>query len=109
MSGLFFAMPRMRRLYLILDNKHGVNWDDQMKSAPWHYNRSGLDAVYWCETTVHVPLALVTFYLYARRNPNRYLAEAFLGGVQLCGCYGYCEFVSCASLSGILRHQTPVK
>ena len=38
---------------------------------------------------MHVPLSLITFYLYAKRNPNRYLTEAFVGGAQLVGSYGY--------------------
>ena len=88
-SGLFKIMPRMRKLYLILDTKHGVNWKDQTQTPPWSPNQSSLESVYWAETMVHVPLALLTFYLYATRNPNRYLAEAFLGGVQLVGCFGY--------------------
>ncbi len=88
-SGLFKIMPRLRSLYLILDNKHGVNFADQTKMAPWSPVQSTLESVYWAETTVHVPLALLTFYLYTTRSRNRYLTEAFLGGAQLVGCYGY--------------------
>jgi hypothetical protein len=88
-SGLFRIMPRMRKLYLILDTKHGVNFDDQAVTLPWSPAQSALESVYWAETTVHVPLALLTFYFYATRNNNRYLTEAFVGGAQLVGCYGY--------------------
>mmetsp|Transcript_1994 Transcript_1994/g.4013 ORF Transcript_1994/g.4013 Transcript_1994/m.4013 type:complete len:253 (+) Transcript_1994:209-967(+) len=88
-SGLFKIMPRMRTLYLILDNKHGVNFADQTKVAPWNPAQSALESVYWAETTIHVPLALLSFYLYAKRDPRRYIVEAFLGGAQLVGCYGY--------------------
>jgi hypothetical protein len=79
----------MRTLYLILDNKHGINFSDQTLPAPWNPSQSAIESVYWAETTVHVPLALLSFYLYATRNPNRYIVEAFLGGAQLVGCYGY--------------------
>ncbi|GMH63699.1 hypothetical protein TrRE_jg1009 [Triparma retinervis] len=34
-SGLFKIMPRMRTLYLILDNKHGINFADQTKLLIW--------------------------------------------------------------------------
>ena len=88
-SGLFRIMPRMRKLYLILDTKHGVNFADQALTKPWSPAQSSLEAVYWAETLVHVPLSLLTFYLYATRNPNRYLTEAFVGGAQLVGCFGY--------------------
>ncbi|GMI27468.1 hypothetical protein TeGR_g5480 [Tetraparma gracilis] len=88
-SGLFQIMPRMRTVYRILDTKHGVNWDDQTMPLPWNPNRAALDSVYWAETTVHVPLAWLTFYLYATRSKKRYLTEAFLGGVQFVGCFGY--------------------
>ncbi|GMI47842.1 hypothetical protein TrCOL_g12344 [Triparma columacea] len=88
-SGLFKIMPRMRKLYLILDNKHGINFADQTKWSPWNPAQSALESVYWAETTVHVPLALLSFYLYATRSPRRYVVEAFLGGAQLVGCYGY--------------------
>mmetsp|Transcript_13089 Transcript_13089/g.26878 ORF Transcript_13089/g.26878 Transcript_13089/m.26878 type:complete len:293 (-) Transcript_13089:143-1021(-) len=88
-SGLFRIMPRMRKMYLILDTKHGVNWDDQTVDRPWNPEQATLESVYWAETTVHVPLSLLAFYLYATRNRNRYLVEAFVGGAQLVGSYGY--------------------
>ncbi|GMH89671.1 hypothetical protein TL16_g11527 [Triparma laevis f. inornata] len=95
-SGLFQVMPRMRTLYRILDSKHGVNFNDQTFGPPWNPTRAALDSVYWAETTVHVPLSWLTFYLYATEHPSRYLVEAFLGGVQFVGCFGYYgpEFLS---------------
>ena len=42
-SGLFKIMPRMRKLYLILDNKHGINFADQTKVRK---GRSDGDAIF---------------------------------------------------------------
>ena len=70
-------------------SQHGVNWDDQSVDRPWNPEQATLESVYWAETTVHVPLSLLCFYLYATRNRNRYLVEAFVGGAQLVGSYGY--------------------
>ncbi|GMH96989.1 hypothetical protein TrST_g3459 [Triparma strigata] len=89
LSGLFHLTPRMRKLYLILDSKHGVNFSDQARRAAWNPERATLDSVYWAETTVHVPLSWLAFYMYGTRHPSRYLVEAFLGGVQFVGCFGY--------------------
>ena len=78
LSGLFEVMPVLRDHYKTIDVKH-------LQPSM----RSGLDACYWTEATIHVPLSLLCFVLYVRRSEKRHLLEMFVLGVQLEGCVMY--------------------
>jgi len=74
-SGLFAVMPNLSECYLVLNANH--------KLPTFHEKRVVMDCVYLLELLVQVPCAVVTFALYMRRSPCRYVVEAFTCGMHV--------------------------
>lgn len=81
LSGYFQVMPVMSDLYRRSNPAH--------MEERWHPRRGHLDAVYFLEILVEVPLAIWVLYLYLTRNPARQRVETFALAVQLAGAVAY--------------------
>eukprot|EP00392_Amoebophrya_sp_AT5.2_P008164 g8183.t1 len=79
LSGLFAVLPKMRVIYYKLDARHLLDID----------MRAGLDAVYWAELCIHVPLCYIAFLLHLYKRPSRGVIDVAVSGIQLCGCFIY--------------------
>jgi len=80
-SGLFQVMPNLRDAYAVSNGAHNF---------PMHHPaRAFLDAVYWFELFVQLPLCVLTYFLYLRRSPLRPVVESFLCGLHLTGTVAY--------------------
>jgi hypothetical protein len=81
LSGLFQVMPNMTDAYRAMN---AANWQ------PMHHpDRIVLDVVYWFELFVQMPLAALTFWLYAIRSRLRPGVECFLCGLHVTGTVAY--------------------
>ena len=78
LSGLFAIMPNLSNIYKIMDTNH-LSID----------KRHTLDAIYWCELFIHVPLSWICFYSYLVDSGKKYILETFLAGIQLMGTIAY--------------------
>jgi hypothetical protein len=81
LSGLFQVMPNMTEAYRAMN--------DALLQPRHHPDRIVLDVVYWFELFVQMPLAYLTFWLYAIRSPARPTVECFLCGLHVLGTVAY--------------------
>lgn len=80
-SGFFQTMPVLTELYAHMSPQH--------RQPRWHESRAHLDAGYALELVAEVPLAAWVFYLFARQDPARHVAEVFAAAVQAAGTVAY--------------------
>jgi hypothetical protein len=81
LSGYYGVMPGLSDLFMDVS--------PALSYPQWAPRRVHLDAVYFLELTVEVPLAVFVILLYVYQHPGRYLAENFALGIQLAGTYVY--------------------
>ena len=80
-SGLFQVMPNLTDAYAASNGAHLM---------PMHHpERIYLDAVYWLELFVQLPLCVAVYFLYLRRSTIRPIVEVFLCALHLAGTVAY--------------------
>jgi len=80
-SGLFQVMPGLTDAYITMNPNH---------LEPMHHPaRVGLDAVYWFELLVQMPLCYLAYWLYLKRAPSRHMVLAFVCGLHITGTVAY--------------------
>jgi hypothetical protein len=81
LSGLLQVMPNLTETYQAMNAAN---------LQPLHHpDRIVLDVVYWFELLVQMPLAALTFWLYAIRSPLRPGVECFVCGLHVTGTVAY--------------------
>jgi len=81
LSGFFQVMPVLTEMYMRMSPAH--------LHDRWHESRAHLDSGYVLELLVEVPLAAWVLWLFAARDPARYVVETFALAVQFAGTVTY--------------------